>query len=61
MFAVSRETGARAEAEGIVDELWQKLTDWKMVAQRLGEDTSLSEPVRRAGLNEVLRRAAAQP
>ena len=52
---------ARPEAEPIVEDLWQKLNDWKAVAQRLRDDPSLSDPGRRAGLNQVLRRAADHP
>ncbi len=52
---------ARPEAEGRLDDLWQKLNDWKSVARRLREDPSLSDPVRRAALNEVLRRATTRP
>ena len=48
---------ARPEAERIVSRLWQELKDWRSVAERLRQDTDLSEPVRRAALNEVLRRA----
>ena len=49
---------AQPEAERIVDALWQKHSDWRTAAQRLRQDTSLSDPVRRAALNEVLRRAS---
>lgn len=51
---------ARPEAEGIVDALWTKLDDAKSVAQRLHEDASLSDSVRRAALNLVLQRATHQ-
>lgn len=50
---------AQPEAERIVDALWQELGDWKAVANRVHEEASLSDPVRRAALNTVLRRAAA--
>ncbi len=50
---------ARPEANCIVDDLWQKCSDWKTVAERLREDATLIDPVRRAALNEVLRRATA--
>jgi len=50
---------ARPQAERIVDALWERSNEWKSVAQRLREDASLSEPVRRAALNSVLRRVAA--
>ena len=50
---------ARPEANRIVDGLWQDYSDWKTVAERLREDDSLNAPVRRAALNEVLRRATA--
>ena len=52
---------ARPEAERIVGDLLQKLNDWKMVAAQLGDDPSLSDSVRRAALNEVLRRATGDP
>ncbi len=52
---------ARPEAEPIVEELWQKLDDWKAVAQRLRDDPSLSDPLRRAALNLVLRKATGHP
>ena len=52
---------ARLEAKRIVDDLWQKYNDWKIVAQRLRDDIALSDPVRRAALNEVLRRATGHP
>jgi hypothetical protein len=52
---------AEPEAERIVDDLWQKLSDWKSVAKRLREDTLLSDPARRAALNLVLRRATGHP
>ena len=52
---------AQPEAERIVDDLWQKSNDWTLVAQRLREDGSFSEPVRRAALNLVLRRATGHP
>jgi WD40 repeat protein len=48
---------ARLQAERLVDELWQKYADWKTVAARLREDDSIGKPLRRAALNEVLRRA----
>lgn len=50
---------ARPEAERMVDELWQKYSDWRTVAERLREDTSMLDPVCRTALNEVLRRATA--
>ena len=49
---------AKGQASEHVDDLWQELQDWKSVVKHLREDTALSEPVRRAALNEVLRRAA---
>jgi WD40 repeat protein len=52
---------ARPEAKRIVDDLWQKYSDWKRVAQRLRADATLSEPIRRAALNLVLRRATGHP
>ena len=52
---------SRSEARRIVDGLWQKSNDWKTVAQRLREDASLSEPLHRAALNFVLRRATVHP
>ena len=48
---------ARSEAERIVDDLWKKLNNWEAIAKRLRDDTTLSDPLRRAALNEVLRRA----
>ena len=48
---------AEPEAKRIVDILWEQLDDWKSVGKRLRADTSLSKVVRRAALNEVLRRA----
>ena len=50
-------SAAMPQAELIVDSLWQDLTEWKPIARRLREDDSLSEPLRRAALNLVLRRA----
>jgi hypothetical protein len=47
---------AKPEAERIVDALWQDLNDPKLVAQRLREDTSLSDPLRRAALNLLLQK-----
>jgi WD40 repeat protein len=52
---------ARPGAERIVDALWLELNNPKLVAKRVREDTSLSEPVRRAALNLVLRRATDNP
>jgi WD40 repeat protein len=52
---------ARPEAEQIVDDLWHKYRNWKPVAQRLRDDTSLNDPLCRAALNLVLRRAAVRP
>ena len=52
---------ARPEAKRIVDGLWLKYNDWKTVAMRVREDASLTEPLRRAALNLVLRRATEQP
>ena len=49
---------ARAAAKAIVNDLWQKLNDWKAVAQRLRDDALLSEPQRRAALNLVLGKSA---
>lgn len=49
---------ARGEVKGWVDDLWQELNDWKTVAQQLRKDTLLSDPLRSAALNDVLRRAA---
>lgn len=51
---------ARPEAERIVDELWKQLNDWESVATLVRENASLSEPVRRAALNVVLRSAQPQ-
>ena len=48
---------ARAEMEPVIDALWQELDDAKAVAEKIRNDTSLDEPLRRAALNEVLRRA----
>ena len=61
MSEVTRILAAGPEAKRMVDKLWQKLTDWKAVAQRLREDTSLSAPLRRAALNLTLRRATDHP
>ncbi len=52
---------AEPEAERMVDGLWQKVSDWETVAQRLSEDASLTDPLRRAALNLVLRRASGHP
>jgi len=52
---------ARPEAKRIVDARWLKYHDWKTVAVRLHEDDSLTEPLRRAALNLVLRRAMDHP
>ena len=52
---------ARPEAERIVDDLWRQSNDWKAVAKRLRGDATLTDPVRRAALNLVLRRAASRP
>ena len=49
---------ARPEAEQIIGALWEESNDWKSVAQQLRADDSLTDPVRRAALNSVLRRAA---
>ncbi len=49
---------ARPKAKQMVEELWRKLQDWEAVAQRLRDDTSLIDPLRRAALNTVLRRAS---
>jgi len=51
----------RPEAKRVVDDLWQGHTDWKTVAQHLRDDASLTDLVRRAALNEVLRRATGHP
>lgn len=51
----------RQDQGRLVDDLWQKYSDWKTVAARLREDTSFTEPLRRAALNEVLRRATDHP
>ena len=51
----------RPEAERKVDGLWQKVSDWDAVAQRLSEDASLTDPLRRAAFNTVLRRATGHP
>ena len=48
---------AEPEAKRIVDILREQLDDWKSVGEHLRADASLSEPLRRAALNEVLRRA----
>ena len=52
---------ARPKAKQVVEELWRKLQDWEAVARHLREDTSLIDPVRRAALNTVLRRASGHP
>ena len=52
---------ARPEAKRIVDDLWQKHSDWKTVTQRLSEDDSLTDPLRRTALNVALRRATGHP
>jgi hypothetical protein len=51
---------AQPEADSIVDALWQQAHDWHTVAVAVREDNALSEPVRRAALNEILRRATKQ-
>ena len=38
-----------------------RLNNWESTAKRLREDPSLSEPLRRAALNRVLRRATDHP
>lgn len=52
---------ARPEAERIVDALWLESNDWKTVAVRLREGAALSDPLRRAALSAVLRRATEHP
>ncbi len=59
VFFVTDHLAARRAARAIVNDLCQKLNDWEAVARRLREDPSLSDPLRRAALNEVLRRATA--
>jgi WD40 repeat protein len=50
---------AQPEAEHLVEDLFRKHSKWGTVAERLREDTSLTDPVRHVALNEVLRRATA--
>ncbi len=52
---------SRTEAMRIVDSRWRKSNDWKSVPKRLREGTSLTDPLRRAALNLVLRRATGHP
>ena len=52
---------ARPAAKAIVDDLWQKLNDWEAIAERVRDDSSLIDPLRRAALNLVLRRATVRP
>jgi WD40 repeat protein len=48
---------ARCEADQVVDSLWSTASAANAVTTSLRQNTALSEPVRRAALNEVLRRA----
>lgn len=48
---------ARFQAATVVESLWRQFDDPQMVAEHVTEDSSLSRPLRRAALNEVLRRA----
>ena len=47
----------KPEAERVVDELWQTLTDANSIAKQLREDASLNEPLRRGALNLLLNRS----
>lgn len=53
------EDRAHIATEQIVENVRETYSDWKMVAERVRADTSRSDPVRRAALNKVLRRATA--
>ena len=44
-----------------IDDLWTEHGDWGEVAARIRADVALEPPLRRAALNEVLRRAQAEP
>ena len=49
---------AAPEAERLVEDLHREAEDWSDVAKQLRDDTTLTAPLRRAALNEVLRRAS---
>jgi tetratricopeptide (TPR) repeat protein len=49
---------ARPEAERIVDELWDRLSDADSIAEQVRTDTSLGEQQRLAALNLLLRKSA---
>ncbi len=49
---------AAPEARQLVEDLHREIREWGDVVERLRDDTTLTAPVRRAALNEVLRRAS---